>query len=446
MNKPIGIYSRLKQSFATRFERLRNVSSAYRKSVFSEAPLPPGNLSRFDLAAPKDQRFLLKQFEKYGVIFKTVWHEKLLVCVVGLETSQKLLSENSDKIKSINVELRHIFPEGFIRNMRGETHRKYRSHFTGALKFEIDETNEAQLAAIISKVLSELSETGESSPNAESYRAALNEITTGLLLLTFFGVEFQSDEFLSLSEKYARLGPDGLVWKVGDTQREIYLEIVDDIQKLVEPTADDTQGLTSNSVLSRMLKVNAIDETVIGNLIYMVETGRFDMYSLFHWLTKFLVDNPEISQAISGDGDHGLAKAFVLETLRMEQSEGLIREATEDFVFAGYLIPKGTAIRLCLWEPHKFEDPFSDPFKFDPRRFLNNNYTIEQYAPFGLDQHRCPAGDMVVAMSSLFIKTLTKEFEIECVADGPPFRGIYHWQPSENFSVRIQKKAKIAGQ
>ncbi len=428
-----------KQSFQFSIKKLRNISKAYLKSIFSKHKLPPGDRSRFDQLASKDRLFLLKRFSEYGQIFKTIWHENLLICVVGLKTSRKLLTENSDKLKAISVELRHIFPEGFIRNMRGDIHRKYRSYFANALKCEIEESNETQLTSIILHGLRNFSNE-VSEPTASSYQKTLNTITTDLLINIFYGVSSPSKRFKSLLEKYNRLGPDGFVWHVGEEQRKVYMEIVSEVEELISVSRAEKSQLRP-CVLSKLIEADvSIDETVIGNLIYMVEMGRFDMYSLFRWLTKFLVDHPEITHAISESEHLGLARAFVFETLRMEQSEGLIREATEDFVFDGYLIPKGAALRLCLWEPHKFEDPFTDPFNFNPKRFLDENYSIEQYTPFGLDQHRCPAGDMVIALSSLFVYTLVREFDIECLSDGPPFRGVYHWQPSKDFAVGLREK------
>ena len=323
--------------------------------------------------------------------------------------------------------------------MRGDTHRKYRSYFANALKFQIQESNEKKLISIISHGLRNFSNE-ISEPIASAYQKTLNTITTELLINIFFGVSTPSKNFKSMLDKYNRLGPDGLVWNVEEEQRKVYMEIVSDVEELISVSLAEKSQLRPG-VLSKMIEADvSIDETVIGNLIYMVEMGRFDMYSLFRWLTKFLVDNPEITLAISESENLDLARAFVFETLRMEQSEGLIREANEDFVFDGYLIPKGAALRLCLWEPHKFDDPFTDPFNFNPNRFLDENYSIEQYAPFGLDQHRCPAGDMVIALSSLFVHTLVREFDIECLSDGPPFRGVYHWQPGKDFAVRLIEK------
>jgi cytochrome P450 len=436
----------LTKSFAEKGKMLRQLTVPLISTIGTKNKLPPGNFSRYDKLAFSDRLFLIQNFERYGEIFKTIWNGQWLICVVGLKTSRQMLTENQAKLRAVSIELKHLFPKGFLRTMRGETHRKYRSYFVNALKFEFEREQKIELLKIITTNLNNFSKLEIENPKASVYQKTLNEIATGLLLKVFFGIEFNSADFKFLMSKFHQLGPEGLVWTVDKKQQDIYREIHSAILDFIKKRKDTDLTNSFPCVLNKLIQKDTLDETVIGNLIYMVEMGRFDMYSLFRWLTKFLVDNPLDLKNTNEESagfeslENPIWRAFVLETLRLEQSEGLIRRATEDFVFGGYFIPKGTAVRLCLWEPHKFAHPFSEPFKFDPERFINNTYGIEQYAPFGLDQHRCPAGDLVVELSSLFIQNLVREFEIECISDGPPKRGVYHWQPNEKFTVRLKRK------
>lgn len=431
-------------TFLSRWRRLRNISGSYLKSTYSKNSLPPGDLSRYDRIVVNDRLFLLRRYEEFGEIFKLTWHEQFLICVVGLETSRKMLNEHSDELKPISVELSQLFPSGFIRNMEGKTHRKYRTRFVTAIKAEVVGAIKEELSAIISDGLSEVAEKHSGNTNsADAYIKTLNIIATGLLIRIFFGVQFRSAEFRTLIEKYALLGPKGFVWNIGNSQRKVYFEILDFVKTLnADQSVRENQDYPS-CILTKLGDKEPLDQTAFGNLIYMVEMGRFDLYSLFRWLTKFIVDNPKIIPGLADENGSSpsISNAFVLETLRMEQSEGVFREASKDFVFKDFLIPKGAMVRLCLWEPHKFSDPFTDPFKFDAERFLNKDFDSDQYSPFGLDHHHCPAGDIVVRLSSMFVQTLAGDFDIECLDDGPPIKGVYHWEPSERFRVRLRKKS-----
>jgi cytochrome P450 len=123
----------------------------------------------------------------------------------------------------------------------------------------------------------------------------------------------------------------------------------------------------------------------------------------------------------------------------LEQSELLYRATTSDISYQSYLIPKDTILRVCLWEGHKDPKVFPDPFRFCPDRFIGRHYTIEEFAPFGLDKRRCIAGDLVIALSSIFIEILLKRFVVTLAWDGPPKYGAYHWEPNPDFAVAIAR-------
>ena len=57
--------------------------------------------------------------------------------------------------------------------------------------------------------------------------------------------------------------------------------------------------LAPQGLLVRMLADRALDETMLGNLIYQVEMSRSDMKNLFRWLTRHALDDPEVVDAIA---------------------------------------------------------------------------------------------------------------------------------------------------
>jgi cytochrome P450 len=144
-------------------------------------------------------------------------------------------------------------------------------------------------------------------------------------------------------------------------------------------------------------------------------------------------------RASTGEETRDLCRAIVFETLRLEQSEVLYRTPVDDVVFDNYLIPKGSIMRGCLWEGHKDEKIFPEPFKFDPDRFLGRDYKIEEYAPFGLDKTRCIGSSLVIDLGGIFVEILLKNFKVTLVADGPPVMGQYHWEPNPGFSVVLTR-------
>src|SRR4029079_3415347 len=63
---------------------------------------------------------------------------------------------------------------------------------------------------------------------------------------------------------------------------------------------------------------------------------------------------------------------IVSETLRLEQSEYLIRRTTGELKLAGFVIPKGWLVRICVRESHRSAAAFKEPNTFNPDRFIHN--------------------------------------------------------------------------
>ena len=168
-------------------------------------------------------------------------------------------------------------------------------------------------------------------------------------------------------------------------------------------------------VLSRLLQEGPIDATMLGNLIYMIEMGRHDIAGLLRWLTWFSARHAVWLERIASAGANAdqFAEAFVQESLRLEQSERIVRAVKQDFVFEGFLFPCGAMVRVCVWEAHKSAATFDQPFTFNPERFLVAAPDQDQYAPFGIDRHQCPFGGFTIRLGALFLKVLAERYRIE---------------------------------
>ncbi len=245
-----------------------------------------------------------------------------------------------------------------------------------------------------------------------------------------------------LIKKYWALATPSFAWEIREQQHKIFVDIRDFLLEKLETGIE----LSPHSVLAELQSNGGVDETMLGNLIYMVEMGRHDIAGLFRWLSKYASEQPEALEAIATEPldfssetmTH--TRAFVYETLRMDQIERLGRVINEDVVFEGYSIPKGASVRLCIWESHKDPEVFPEPFTFDRNRFLEKNYSLKEYAPFGIDHHRCPLGQVAIRMSMMVVKTLAENYRIHPLGDGPAHRSPFHWQPAQSFSVRLEPR------
>ncbi len=426
----------------------KSVAYAHVRRLFSRHPLPPGKLVNLHELEASDRCFLLHHAEQVGPIFKAIAWDEFWVCIQGIQRCRRFLKEHGEHVRAITLSVGSMFPRGFLRQMEGDAHRRYRQSLARAIRPADFTAIEGSLEAMTRRELAAYAGSlGESAPTPTAYVATLNTVASAMLIQAFFGLAPGSELFDRILAGYRKLGPFGLVWNPGDRQREAFAEIRDLLlQHLVRNPGQAPAGARA-SILGRLVDEGTVDDTMMGNLIYMVEMGRYDMYSLFRWLTKYVGDLPAMAARLAAEesgptaAGGSFAERFVLETLRTDKSERLLRKVLCDVVFDGFLIPRHATVRLCLWEAHKDPGTFANPFRFDPDRFASDGPGPDEFAPFGLDHHVCPLGDMAIRASILFLRALTKNHRVVPTADGLPVLGPYHWEPASRFAVRLEPRA-----
>lgn len=413
-------------------------------------PLPPGHDADTTSRARLGRFDLLNKQSEYGPVFSIKRKGQLTVYIIGLERCRRLLSEHADAIRTVSMSLTKLFPDGFLRKLNGDLHARLRTALTQSLKPEILENIREDMAQVTLKSLEHYSTLPvDDTHQSTQFVTSLNTIATTMLLQVFFGAKQAEPFFHDLKKCFDEMGLDGLVWTPGPDQEAAFIKIRQLLLNRVKSNGSDTSINADGNILESIAAGGKLSETMLGNLIYMVEMGRFDIYSLFRWMAKYGCDFPQAMKAIAeaGKQHHPLnnpnAESFVRETLRMDQSEKLIRQATREFVFEGYRIPVNATVQLCLWESHKDPDSFDNPLEFNPDRFLENKFSSDQYSPFGLGLHHCPMAQFSLAMGKIFIATLASNYTMTGINNDNPARGLYHWQPSPNFSVRMHKNVYV---
>ncbi len=412
--------------------------------------LPPGSLAASGLRnAYRDDMYYLKQFHQYGRIFKMFWASgDLKVCIVGFEYARGLLQKHRSCLHPVAIDLTPLVPDEYLRSMRSEIHPHYRSAFAAALRKDLITGMELELRQLIRDELDRLSQAPrENSALAKALYDTLYRIATTVLVRFIFGVRPDSAIFPALRDGYERLGPDGYVAAIGPAQRAAFPQIRATLVKIIESLRSGDTAVVGDSVLKRMALAAdlGVDETVIGNAVYMVERGRHDMRDLLYWFTKHLSDHPQVvadlrSQLAMHGNNSRLAEACVLETLRLEQAEVLVRKALVAFTLEGYHIPKGSWVCTLMRESHRDPSMFPEPDRYRPQRFLERVYSSNEYAPFGLDEHNCIGRVLVTKMGVMFIEELVTRYDWTIAADGPRVFGHFHWQPSRSFAIDLQRK------
>lgn len=415
------------------------LAQALARSWWSRHPLPPGDLVALDRLERANRRLLIERTADHGPIFKGLMENRLAVCVVGHGIGRRLLKEHSASLRPVAIQLEPLVPKGFMRQMDDESHHRYRRalvHGVNAVDFE---TLMPLVERIVSEALLDYTERGLNEGRPHAWADTLSVIASGMLVNVFFGARPGTATFDGLMAGYRTLGPHGVVWHLTARQAEAF----DDLHRQLAGLLRHDSGPPAGALLAAMAGQGPLDATMLGNLIYMVELGRYDLRGLLRWISKYAGEHGTWLDRIASEavapvrGSRSAAEAFVLETLRMDQSERLMRNVLRDIVFEGYLIPKGAMLRVCMWEAHKDGDAFPQPFEFDPSRFLGDAAAGERFSPFGLDHHLCPLASMSVQLATAFLRVLARRYTVSTCEGDRAVRGPYHWSPAPGFAATL---------
>lgn len=436
------------------------VARAYGRAALAGRRLPPGRLVDVGELERARRTTLIDLAARHGPVFKGLMDRRLVVCVVGTALGRRVLKEHAAALRPVAIRLESLFPHGFMRAMAPDVHRQYRKALVGALGTIDLDAFDPLFEAIARDALARHArcaadaEPGENAMPATdpaiaipsergdapiAWADTLAGIAAGTLVALFFGTRPGEALHARLLDGYRRLGPHGVVWNVTDRQVAAYRALRDLLA---------TSPAPADGVLGRLRAQGGVDETMLGNLIYMVELGRYDVRGLLRWISRYAADYPagleRVALEASSPGPRSpYTQAFVRETLRMDQSERLMRDVLHDFEFERWRIPGGALLRVCLWESHKDAGVFARPFSFDPERFLSGAPApgTDGFSPFGLDHHHCPLAGASSRVAEAFLRVLATDYELDGRAAEPAVRGPYHWEPSPAFDVTLRRRA-----
>ncbi len=109
--------------------------------------------------------------------------------------------------------------------------------------------------------------------------------------------------------------------------------------------------------------------------------------------------------------------AVIQEAMRLyPPAWSLGREAREDVVVGGYLIPKGAQVWMCPWSIQRDPRFFSEPNTFAPERWRNDSIkSLHKYAyfPFGGGPRLCIGQAFAQMEAVLILATLARDFRVE---------------------------------
>ena len=184
------------------------------------------------------------------------------------------------------------------------------------------------------------------------------------------------------------------------------------------------------------------DQAIRDELIILL-TGFIDApTSALTFGVHYLARNPDVRLKVEREADAVLnggsvqpadfdrlpyTGAVLDEVLRIDPPTAVMlpKEATEDRVLGGYLIPRGTLVHVAMRALHHGSEHWDRPSDFRPERWLEESpphCPAHAYIPFGLGPHFCQGMDIARRIFVFGMASLVNRLRLEPRSTDPPNR------------------------
>jgi len=184
------------------------------------------------------------------------------------------------------------------------------------------------------------------------------------------------------------------------------------------------------------------DRAIRDELIILL-TGFIDApASALTFGVHYLARNPDVRLKVEREADAVLnggsiepadfdrlpyTSAVLDEVLRIDPPTAVMlpKEATEDRVLGGHLIPGGTLVHVAMRALHHRPEHWDRPSDFRPERWLENPRPpcpAHAYIPFGLGPHFCQGMDIARRIFVFAMASLANRLRLEPRSTDPPNR------------------------
>lgn len=405
--------------------------------------LPPGSLGMIPIGPWRDPEYFTKQAERHGSVFKFRHFTYPAVGIVGLDRAGDFLRRNRDSLLVPPAPFNRVVPGGFLRYLGGTQHHDIAGIMRSAFSPIVVAGCEPALAAEVRQALATMSSDrkGTADPLPAMDRLALHA-----MMRCFFGIS--PGPILDRLESHYHAADYRRLAKTGRKRAAFaVLEIVRDIREL-RARSDGVSAKSHPSFINELERLDPQlirDDRVMANFVYALHTARLDLTGLLMWLLVVLGGNPACLARLASElgvdrqaslGTGGLADRIVRETLRLHQSEFLLRRVRLPIAWDGFEIPAGWYVRVCVQESHRDSRVFANPDRFDPDRFLRSPARA-QYSPFGMPPRLCPGEQLARVVARNLAAELASRHELLVRHAEPSEFSGFHWMPNRRLRVSL---------
>ncbi|KAI8017778.1 Abscisic acid 8'-hydroxylase 4 [Camellia lanceoleosa] len=411
--------------------------------------LPPGSMGwpffgeTLKLYSQNPSIFFGTRHQRYGDIFKTNIHGSPCVMLTCPEAARFVLVTEAHRFKpSYPQSKERLIGPWAIFFHGGEFHTRMRKLVQGSLSLDAVRTMVPLIEAVAVNTLESCCSGGGLAVNTFH---EMKKFTFEVAVLSIFGKlesgykDKLKDNFFTLDRGYNcfPINLPGTAYRRALLARRRLGKI---LREIVSEKRE--KRLTEKNLLSSLLNYHdhqdgqiLTDDQIADNIIGVLFAAQDTTASALTWVIKYIHDYPLLRDAIreeqktiyeSNDGGNRpltwaqtrnmpYTYKVVMESLRMASIISYTyREAVEDVIYNGVLIPKGWKVLPLFRIIHHNPNFFIDPEKFNPSRF-EVAQKPNTFVPFGNGVHSCPGNEVAKLEILVFIHHLVNKFRWEVV-------------------------------
>jgi cytochrome P450 len=192
-----------------------------------------------------------------------------------------------------------------------------------------------------------------------------------------------------------RLGRPGPLERIAALRTGVDDLLAEEIQeRRADPLVGEREDILSQLVAARFEDGSAMDDGEIRDqLLTLLVAGHETTATALAWTFDLLLHHPATLDRLLAeleDGEDDYLRAVVSEALRLRPVVPLAGRRLNSELRAGdHVLPAGTDVTPAIWLTNTRADVYTEPFAFQPERFLDNPPGTYSWIPFGGGSRRC---------------------------------------------------------
>jgi len=379
-----------------------------------------------------DQFDHLGAYRKLGPIYSVDFRGEKWVCIGGLDANAAAW-RNPDiwNYRDALRPFREVMGDRHVTQMDGEPHREKRKQLKPGFAMSAIARWIPAIDEVVASALANLA--GRTTSLHRFFMTTLTHANAKTILQTDLGSEAATrfirfeEEFINgtIMSEEARAAFYGRPSFVEDKafvfeflRREIRgrlegKEVEDNFAHVVERTLSDSgeydiQELVSEAYLLLMAGT--------GNTSKLLNCGLQHILSDADWTAELRGELAGYgpSSFLNGMKDFPLLKATISEIERLfPAAPVLARMVAKPFEFQGFVLDTGTKVLHLQTIPHFLEEVYEEPYRFNPRRWLDERYSKKAQGTFGGSTHICLGMNLARIHMPIVLANMLASYDLE---------------------------------